>query len=65
MSRLAQAGLSSTASPPRARPKHQRVAASSDAWRSSGTPVGGEPVQPAHPLHPHREGVEVDLNDVP
>jgi hypothetical protein len=28
-------------------------------------PVGGEPVQPAHPLHPHREGVEADLNDVP
>ena len=28
-------------------------------------PVGGEPVQPAHPLHPHREGVEADVNDVP
>jgi non-heme chloroperoxidase len=28
-------------------------------------PVGGEPVQPAHPLHPHREGVPGDLHDVP
>lgn len=28
-------------------------------------PVGGEPVQQAHPLHPHREGAGVDLYDVP
>jgi pimeloyl-ACP methyl ester carboxylesterase len=28
-------------------------------------PVGGEPVQPAHPLHPRREGAGVDLYDVP
>ena len=28
-------------------------------------PVGGEPLQPAHPLQPHREGAPGDLNDVP
>jgi hypothetical protein len=40
MSRLAQAGLSSTASPTRACAKHQATAASgSVAWRCSATPV--------------------------
>jgi non-heme chloroperoxidase len=28
-------------------------------------PAGGEPVQPAHQPHPHREGPEGDLVDVP
>ena len=28
-------------------------------------PAGGVPVQPAHSTHPHREGPEGDLNDVP
>ncbi len=37
MSRLAQAGLSSTASPACARSKHQRTAASSVSWRCSGS----------------------------
>ena len=32
---------------------------------SRQVPVGGEPVQPAHALQPHREGVETDVNDVP
>jgi hypothetical protein len=32
---------------------------------SRTVPVGGEPVQPAHPLHPHREGEAGDLHDVP
>jgi hypothetical protein len=39
MSRLAQAGLSSTASPLCAWAKHQGTAASSVAWRWKGTPV--------------------------
>ena len=38
MSRLAQAGLSSTASPGAACAKHQATAASSVAWRCSGSP---------------------------
>ncbi len=28
-------------------------------------PVGGEPLQPAHELHPHHEGPAGDINDVP
>ena len=36
---LAQAGLSSTASPCSACARHQRVASSSVAWRSNGTPA--------------------------
>ena len=28
-------------------------------------PVGAEPVLPAHETHPHREGPEEDINDVP
>jgi non-heme chloroperoxidase len=28
-------------------------------------PVGGQPVQPPHQLHPHHEGPEVDLHDIP
>ncbi len=28
-------------------------------------PVAGEPVQPAHSLQPHREGIARDVNDVP
>ncbi len=28
-------------------------------------PVGGEPVQPAHALQPHREGAAGDIHDVP
>jgi hypothetical protein len=32
---------------------------------SRAVPVGGEPVQPAHEPHPHHEGPEVDVVDVP
>jgi non-heme chloroperoxidase len=35
------------------------------AFLARAVPVGGEPVQPAHQTHPHHEGPEGDIVDVP
>jgi hypothetical protein len=32
---------------------------------SRAVPIGGDPLQPPHEPHPHREGPTGDINDVP